>query len=672
MTKIHFDYETFSEEDLIKRGMDRYVRHDTTEVLMLGYAFDDDEPSIWLPHEERMPKEVRDALTLKGITKYAHNAAFEINVTRHVLGLDTPQTEWRCTQIMAYYCSMPGALKKLGPILRLPEEMWKDEDGQRLIRMFSIPQKPTKKQPLKRLDWNTHPEDFQKFVGYCRQDVVAEREVEKRLSKFDLPDHEWQNWHLDRVINERGYPIDVEFAKRAHQAFVFLRDRTVKKLNSVTGMPNSKSATQMLEYARSVGYQRTSMRSDTVKKALHSDGLNPELVNLLKDYQRAVSTNPAKYQTMLKCELDGILRNCIQFMGAQRTHRYAGRTVQFQNVKRPSKAFEDPDYTMEARQIIKDYHPRLLPMLFDDPMDTVVSLIRSTVHARPGRVFNVADLSSIENVGLGYLARCEKTMQEFRDGLDPYLAFAVYLFDRPYEELYAEFKAGDKSARSLAKPGKLGAGYRLGGGELKGGDRTGLWGYAESLGVDMERDMAHKSIKIYREAYPAVVQFWYDLENAAKKIITGREKSVRVGHVVFDSKGPFMRIRMPNGSYLHYLRPRIEEKETPWGAMKPTITFEGLDSYTNKWKRLKTHGGSLAENVTQKFARDILCNGLQLCEEENLYVIGHVHDEAISEDPVDREDALQTLIKCLTTPPSWASDIPLSASGYSLPFYTKD
>lgn len=672
MTKVHFDYETFSREDLLKHGMDRYVRHDSSEVLMLGYAFDEDEPEIWLPHEGPLPKDVKDALTMKGVTKYAHNAAFEINVTRHILGWDTPQTDWRCTQIMAYYCSMPGALKKLGPILRLPEEFWKDEDGQRLIKMFSIPQKPTKKNPLERRTWETDPEEFMKFVGYCKQDVVAEREVERRLLKYDLPDEEWQNWHLDRVINERGYPIDVEFSQRAHEAFLWLRKNIVKKLNSLTGLSNSKSAAQMIEYIQSVGYKRKSMRAEVVKKALHSDDLQPEVVELLTDYQAAVSTNPAKYNSILKSEVDGIVRNCIQFMGAQRTHRYAGRTVQFQNVKRPSKAFEDAQYTREARQVIKEHHPRMLPMLYDSPMDTVVSLIRSTVHARPGRIFNVADLASIENIGLGYLARCEKTMQEFRDGLDPYLAFAVYLFDRPYDELHKEYKDGDKSARTLAKPGKLGAGYRLGGGELVGGERKGLWGYAESLGVDMDRDMAHRSIKIYREAYPAVVRFWYDLENAAKKIITGREKSVRVGHLVFDSKGPFMRIHMPNGSCLHYLRPKIEDCETPWGSIKPTITFEGLDSYTNKWMRLKTHGGSLAENVTQKFARDILCNGLRLCEKSKLYVIGHVHDEVISEDPIEDESALERLIDCITTSPEWAPDIPLSASGYRLEFYTKD
>lgn len=674
MTKLGLDYETFSETD-IKSGLDRYSNCDSTEVLMLGWAFDDDEPSLWLPHIEPMPRDLKDALTLPGVEKRAWNATFEILITLNVLGMELDLTQWIDPMIMAHYCSLPGSLDRAGKIIRLPEEMLKMADeGKRLIKKFSIPQKPTKKQPLTRLGWWTDPEDFSLFGDYCRQDVVTERAIWKRLRKFGLPEHEWDNWRLDFKINQRGYPIEAKFAESASRAFAYIRREIVEELNEVTGLDNSKSTAQMSDWVRARGYKRTNMQKDNVKKAVRDDDLDPLVIEVLENYQKARSTNPSKYDAILKIlGADSRARNSMQFMGAQRTHREAGRTVQFQNISRPSKPFEDFEYSAQARRDVMEYSPGMLKMLYDDPMDTIVSLIRSTIKTPPGRQLAVADLASIENVMLGFLARCEKTLGEFREGKDPYLAFAVYLFDTPYEKLMEEVKNGDKSKRTLAKPGKLGAGYRLGGGDMKkNGDKTGLWGYAENLGVQMTQEEAKRSIEVFREQYPDIEKMWYELETACKQVISGSANAVKVGYMTIDAKGPFMRICMPSGSNLHYLRPKIEEKMTPWGAMRATITYEGIDQYTGKWTRLMTHGGKLTENVTQKAARDVLFHGLQNAEAAGLMTVGHVHDEIIAEVDHGDEEALQQLIEAMTKPPEWAEDLPLNASGYLSDFYTKD
>lgn len=675
MTQLGLDYETYSDTNLITHGTDLYSKCDSTEVLMLGWAFDDDEPELWYPHREPMPRDVRQALTMKGVEKRAWNATFELLISRHVLGIDVNPDQWIDPMIMAHYCSLPGSLEKAGKIIRLPEEMLKmAAEGKRLIKMFSVPQKPTKKQPLTRLGWWTDPEEFSKFGEYCKQDVITERAIYRRLSKYNLPNYEWDNWRLDFKINQRGYPIDAEFAQASHNAFVYIRREITEQLNEITGLANSKATAQMSRWAKERGYNRENMQKDTVKKAIRDDDLDPTVVEVLKDYQKASSTNPSKYAAILRIiGEDSRARNSMQFMGAQRTHREAGRVVQFQNISRPSKPFENFEYAAQARRDVIKYPPAMLKMLYDDPMDTVVSLIRSTIKAPKGRQLAVADLASIENVMIGHLARCEKTLQEFRDGKDPYLAFGVYLFDMDYEDLLAEVQAGDKSKRTLAKPGKLGAGYRLGGGDLKAnGDKTGLWAYAENLGVEMTQEEAQRSINVYREQYPAVVQLWYDIEKACKKVITGRAASVRVNDMTIDAKGPFLRIGMPSGSHLHYLRPKIEEKRTPWGSMRPTITYEGIDQYTKKWVRVSTHGGKLTENVTQKAARDVLFHGLQNADEADLMTVGHVHDEIIAEVDYGDEKALTTLIGCMTDPPEWAPDLPLNASGYLSDFYTKD
>lgn len=674
MTQLGLDYETFSETDLKKHGLDQYANCDSTEVLMLGWAFDDDEPELWLPHIEPMPKEVQKALTTPGVDKRAWNAAFEILISTNVLGLELDLSQWIDPMIMARYCSLPGSLDRAGNVIRLPEELLKmSEEGKKYIKKFSVPQKPTKKQPLTRLGWWTHPEEFLHFGGYCKQDVVTERAIFRRLRRYDLPPHEWDNWRLDFRINQRGYPIDVEFAKAAHNAFIYVRKEIADEVGELTGLDNAKSTAQMSKWAKDHGYKRSNMQKDTLNKAIRDDGLDPAVVEILQKYQKARSTNPTKYAAILNIiGRDHRARNSLAFMGAQRTHREAGRTVQFQNISRPSKPFEDMDYSARAREDLKEFRPGFLKMLYDDPMDTIVSLIRSTIKAPPGRQLAVADLASIENVMLGFLAQCEKTLGEFRDGKDPYLAFAVYLFDMDYETLLAEVKNGDKSKRTLAKPGKLGAGYRLGGGEMRNGDKTGLWAYAENLGVIMTQEEAKRSIDVFREQYPAIVQLWYDIERACKQVIAGSKGEVRINSMVIDAKGPFMRIGMPSGTHLHYLRPKIEEKRTPWGAMRPTITYEGIDQYTGKWTRLSTHGGKLTENVTQKAARDVLFHGLQNAERSGLMTVGHVHDEIIAEVDHGDEAALQTLIQCMTDAPEWAPGLPLNAAGYLSDFYTKD
>lgn len=681
--EFHLDYETFSEADLQSVGVDVYSKHPSTRVLIAAWSFDDEVHS-W-DESQGAIKAFTDALhkAVKNpnCTFWAHNATFERKISKHVLGIDIPIQRWKDTMVLAHTLSMPGNLGTIGQIVRLPSELQKDKRGTDLIKLFSMPQKLAKNRRsdgfIRLRGFKTDPDAWAEFVAYCKQDVVAEKALHRRFRAYDMPPHEWDVWYLDQEINELGYPIDRQLCRTAIPAYKAIQQVYLSQVRAVTGVKNPGSPAQISAWVRERGYDRPDLRKDTVKKALRSDSLDDDVRTVLELRLKAASSSPKKYKAIDQATAeDDRIRYTMQFAGAGRTWRWAGRIAQFQNIPRPSKAFENLDYMARAIEDIKIGCPDMLWALYKDPMDTIVSLIRPVIRAQSGNTLSIADLSSIENVVLGWLARCSVTLQEFRDGKDPYLAFAVYLFGLSYDELWYEYSTSKKKdKRTLSKPAKLGAGYRLGGGDQNNdGSKTGLWGYAENLGVEMTREEAHRGVEIYREAYPKIVQFWYDLDNAAKAVIEGEKKTARVGFIEFDRAGPFMRIKLPSGRYLHYLRPKIESRKAPWGAVKPTITYAGLNQTSGKWQRLSTHGGKLTENVTQAVARDILAEGMiRMKATGRLPIVGHVHDETICEVPKkDAKELLALQIACMTVAPDWAPDIPLNAAGFTSDFYTKD
>lgn len=669
---LHLDYETFSEVDLKKRGLPVYATHDSTEVLTLGWAFDNDPVELWEPHKGPMPREVRRAMESDEIL-VAWNAAFERWISQHVLGIETPREQWRDPMVMAYALSMPGALETVCKIVGLPPEKQKIADGKRLLRKFSQPRKPTKNKPWTRETWETEPEDWGLLGEYCRQDVDTERDVLHRLRKWPLPKHEWELWFLDQKINDAGLPIDPLMVRNAPTMAKVVRDELLEQANAITGLGNSNSTQLLVPWLQERGYPFDELKKAKVAKAVDNppEELTAEALEVLKLRQQWSRTSTRKYVAMEKAvNDDGRLRHMFQFAGAGRTWRWAGRRVQLQNLPRPTKEVEQDLKT--ATNAIRANDLPFIKIAFDNPMDVLSSCLRSAIRAPEGKKLVVADLNAIENRVLGFLADSDRILKVFRDGLCPYKTFGVQMFKVPYEEI-------TKDQRTLSKPGVLGGGYMLGGGDQKGDEKTGLWGYADNMGIKMTRDEAHHSVEVYRANNPEVVRFWDDIDRAVRRCIATK-KPQEVGPLVVDISGPFMRIRLPSGRHLHYVRPALKMWDMPWkkkGTDKPdrriSVTYEGLNQTTRKWHRMSTHPGKLTENADQAIARDILAPGLIEADRRGFEVIGHVHDEIVTLVDEDSPLGVPQLCECMAEIHlPWAPDLPLAADGYEDVIFKKD
>lgn len=680
MTKLSIDLETRSRCDLLKNGLHAYARDPSTRVLIFCYAIDDGPVRTWLPHEsKKAPSDLRDAITDPAVEKWAWNAPFEQQLIENTLGLRV--VNWRDTMVQALYASLPASLEYAGKALGLPEEMLKNTEGKRLIRRFSVPKKDGTFN-----DWQSHPADWLVFELYCQQDVEAERAIRNKLSKIPVPDSEWELWRLDQEINQRGIPVDMQFVEQAIHMAAADKRRIVRTLMRETGLPNPMTQSAFLEWARDNGYPFGDLRKDTVAKALRERAVSGKLAEMLDLRSQAGKTSTAKFDTIAAMTQKGRIYNSVQFYGASRTGRWAGRGVQIQNLPRPIPQVEGREEAVTDMVKAGQYDDIL--MEFGSAIPVVSSVIRSSFRAREGHTFYAADLNAIENRVLGWLAGCDAILDVFRRDLCPYLSFAVFMFRQPYEELWHEYKVlKQKKKRTDAKPAVLGGGYMLGGGDEvvnANGDtiRTGLWGYAASMGIDMTRDQAHEAVRVFREAYPEVVQLWYALKDAAFECVQNHS-TVRVGAVVFNGAPGLMRVRLPSGRVLHYVKPRIEKK---WREFHKTLadgtkvverkltdvlTYEGVDQKTKKWGRVTTHGGKLTENLVQAIARDVLAAGLMEARRIGFEIVMHVHDEIVAEVPLDSPLKPDDLAAAMSIAPSWAPDLPLKAEAGESVIYKK-
>ena len=681
MSELHTDFETRSALELKKVGVEKYAKHPSTRVLMLGFSLGEHGVHQWFPHQGPMPAKLRQLLLDPTVKIVAHNAAFERAVFKHVLGIDIPLERFICTQAMALSLALPADLDQLtGPALKLSSDMQKDREGKKLIDLFCKPNKKTKARPQDWNDWTTHPVEWEKFCRYNRQDVISERKVHSVLSKY-LPDmtETCRLWTLAQRINERGVHIDMEIVHGAQIIATKAKAHFEQRMKEISGLDNPNSVSQVLPWLQQRGYPYNNLRKERVKMALEfkKSEMTKQAISFLEMRQQAAKTSVSKFSAMECAELCGRLYHMFQFRGAGRTGRFGGRIVQLQNLARPDKQVEP--FLREAREILREADYEMCAALFDNPLDVVKSCIRPTICAPEGKKLVVADYSAIELVVLAWLTGCKFWLEVLRKKLDPYKSFGVHFLGKPYDEI-------NKKERNECKPGALGAGYRLGGGFLsedKNGDitKTGLWGYADSLGVQLTQQQAARAVEVYRELSPEIVNFWYDLEAAV--LSTLRDKQPRkVRGLVIDVKAPFLRIRLPSGRRLHYCRPKIETRKVRGGTDengKPkffdatNMTYEGLNQTTKKWEREATHGGKLTENIVQAIALDILNFGMENAELEGFNVILHVHDEIGAEEFCDdTEHTIKQLLEAISRRPEWAPDLPLAAAGYESPFYKKD
>lgn len=708
MPDLFLDYETASELDLEEVGLDNYVRHSSSRILIAGYAIDGGEIKDWQPHTGGIPSELGEAFANPEVRILSWNAPFEINITRHVLGLKIPNDRWFDIQVQARYLSLPGGLDKVGEILGLSEAEqkvgWqggKTKEGTRLINLFCFPVKAGGEMtlfgpsvPFFR-DWNTHPRDWQLFVDYCKRDVLSERILWNKMKSLPLPESEYKVWLLDQEINETGLPVNVRFADNAHAMAKRDKDSKLAVIKEKTGLENPNSGEQFLKWAKTQGYPFGSIRKEFVVSALNekpeTSKLTPLCREVLKIRQEAAKNAYTKLEKLHNfVSDDGQLRNQFLYYGASRTGRWAGTGVQVQNLTRPVKEVEKK-YS-RAIEIISAGDFEAAKNEFSSVVGMTTSCIRSAFQARMGHKLVVCDYSAIENRVLGWMAGCETTLRVFIEGRDPYLDFASELYNIPYEELKRRYDAGDKEAafmRQMAKPAVLGAGYGLGGGEVrenKYGDIifTGMRGYAKNLGIEMSEEDAHKSVRVFREKRPKIVALWSNLENAAISVLESGGL-VKVGPLFFDRKrtkaGQFiLRMGLPSGRFLHYINARLTKRilQGKKGEYeKVAICYDGIGHGVGatddkmQWGMVYTYGGKFTENGDQAISRDILCNGLVNASQAGFPIFGHFHDEIGTEVKENSGLGIKELRKCMIKPPAWGLDLPLDAAGWEGKIYRK-
>lgn len=700
--RLHIDYESASELDLTDVGAWLYSLHPSTRVLMASWSWDYGPIEQWdSASGDPFPQEILDALEDDAIEKWAFNAAFERLISWNTLKARGKYSAWRCAMVLAYSQSFMGGLDAVLDQTGAPANVAKNKDGKRLIRMFCQPQKPTKKNPWTWRDSFTDPEEWALFLDYNRDDVKAERDgVYKRLIRFPVGPGEWGLYHLDQLINDRGIPINRGFVTNAIRMCDHRKEELLEEMISLTGLANPGSPTQMGDWLRERGYPFPDLRKETIEKVLreneemksgpvpaylvrtdyvtYQDGgfLAPEAVLGMKMRQNHARTSVKKYDAMLqRIGDDNLFRHAFQFGGASRTNRWAGRGVQVHNLTRTPKYLE-PEECYDRRledvtDIIKAGDYEMLRLYVEEPLDALAGTVRSAIEPlEDDEELVVCDLSSIENVSLGFLARCDRILKIFAEGRDPYKDFGSTWYGVPYASV-------TKKQRTNSKPAVLGAGYRLGGGEIRHGKKTGLWGYAENMKVFMTQEEAKSSVDAWRAQHPEVVQYWYDLERAIVRTITKGETTT-VGAVTFEYMKPYLVCWLPSGRPMFYYKPEVEY-ETHFSQrngepyQKAVISYMGKDQVTNQWQRIVSHGGKFTENIVQAFARDVLALGIKRCHKAGFNIVLHVHDEIVAlQKRGENRLTPAYMVELMTAPIAWAPEIPLGAAGGIMQFYRKD
>lgn len=693
--ELHFDYETRSEVDLFTAGIFKYVTHPSTEVMLVSWRFKSwgkgAKPKLWRYCDAMpFPAELRAAIEDRGILKVGFNAAFERLVSKFVLGFDTGYTDWRCGMVLAYMLSFIGGLGDVGRAIGQKADKIKDKDGKRLINLFCKPQKVTKNQPYVWRDDLTDPDDWEAFCEYCIQDVIAEEDQWDKFVKYPVGDNEWDVYAMDQEINDKGYPLDLEFIRNAITMVYRRKEELANEMREITGLVNPNSPIKFKEWLKVEGYPFNDLQKDTVKKALNKENaekMTKRGIEALSRRRWAASTAATKYTTYLAREVNGIYYHGLQMAGAQRTRRWSGRGAQPHNQARTPKDLENVEGMREhkkgpepkpfaklsiANDIVKSGDYEMLKLFSEEPMEVLAQCVRSATRANVEHEFRVSDLASIESLGIAYLTDCQRMLDVFNNGRDIYLDFGTVLYNKEYDDI-------TKTERTEAKPAILGAGFGLGGGGLnEEGERTGLWGYAESMGIDMTCEVANESVRVFREDYaPEVASSWREIDNAIRAIMRdGKPRTVR--KLRFEYKRPFLCMWLPSGRCIYYYNPRITETQkvsqrTGNEYTAYQFSYMGKHQKTGQWSRVPSWGGKVIENATQAFARDVLVHKLLRIKDLGYDLRLHVHDEAITMQHVnDKKLTLKLLNDTMKERVPFALDLPLGAAGYASAYYLKD
>lgn len=662
MHHLSIDLETFSSVPIAKAGAQKYISSPDFEILLFAYSLDGAPVEVIdLTTGAHLPPWLVQAITSPEYIKHAYNASFEWGCLSKFLGW-LPPDQWRCTMFHGLYCGYTAGLDATGRALGLPEDKRKLNTGKALIRYFCTPCAPSKANGGRTRNLPQHdPAKWELFKEYNRQDVVTEMEIDQRLASYPVPDWVQKQWETDLIINARGVAVDMDMVTGALYLGATVRKGLMAEAMQLSGLNNPNSVSQLTTWLQeATGEELADLRKDTVARLLKQDGNSPQVQRMLEIRQELGKTSTKKYDAIEAAVCpDGRVRGLLQFYGANRTGRWAGRLVQVQNLPR---TYTEP--LAFARDLVRQRNLNALKAVYGSVPDTLSQLIRTAFIAPEGHVLIDADFSAIEARVISWLAGEQWRLEVFRTHGKIYEASASQMFGVPLERI----KKGNPeySLRQKGKVAELALGYQ---------GSTGALIAMGALDMGIPEEDLPDIVGRWREANKRIRDLWYAMDNAAVQVIT-QGGSVGLNGLIlsheydYDQGTDCFTITLPSGRKLYYTSPGIGENE--WG--RPSISYMGMDQKTKRWKRIETYGGKLVENCVQAIARDALAGAIDRLEAAGLPVVFHVHDEVVIDVApfADEDTMLQTVVDIMRQPISWAPDLPLNADGWVGQFFRKD
>lgn len=654
---LSIDIETKSSVDITKAGAYRYAQSEDFEILLFAYKYDEEDVQLVdLTVEERIPERILTALMNPNVVKHAYNAAFEWYCL-NTAGYRTPLEQWNCTMIHGLYCGYTAGLDATGKAIGLPQDKQKLSTGKALIRYFCTPCKPTKSNGGRSWNLPKHaPEKWELFREYCKQDVVTENEILKRLQAFPVPKEEQRLWRMDILMNAYGVRVDTNLIAGALAIDSHSTECLTAEAFRITGLSNPNSATQLQQWLSGKGVDIPNLQKATVEEYLQREDLPDDARKILEIRQQLGKTSIKKYVAMDTAKgADDRVRGLTQFYGANRTGRWAGRLVQLQNL--PRNYLKTLDY---ARNLVKDKNYDGIKLLYGNVPDTLSQLIRTAFIPSDGNKFVVADFSAIEARVIAWLAGEQWVNEVFATHGKIYEATASQMFHVPIEKIAKGNP--EYSLRQKGKVATLALGYQGG---------TAALIAMGALNMGLAEEELPDIVQRWRGANPRIRDLWYAVEQAALTTMQTAQPQGIYG-LIFRYEGDlvygqsFLTVQLPSGRKLFYPKPFLQENQ--FGKM--AIHYYTVGQQTRKWEVASTYGGKMTENIVQAIARDCLAETLKRIDRMGLQVVFHVHDEVIIDAPVSI--TVDEICDLMAEPIPWAPGLILKGAGFESDYYMKD
>lgn len=673
MSTLYLDLETYSVIP-IKHGVHKYCER--AIVLLWAYAVDDGPVQLWDAANDPMPPPLACVLgNAHSYTFCAHDSQFDRNVLEATKMLPKGLL-WRDTMVRALAHGLPGGLDMLCQIYNIKEDLAKHKEGKKLIHLFCKPNKNGGRNTKQ-----THPVEWKAFCAYAKNDIIAMRELDKKIPKWNDSVEERALWYLDQKINDRGFAVDLDLANAAIKACSEAKDKRDKRTQEMTGGTVNAASQRdaMLKHMlEEYGVDLPDLQIATLTRRPEDPDLPEPVKELIALRLQSAATSTKKYQVVVDSTcMDGRMRGTLQYCGANRTGRWGGRLFQPQNLPRPKFKHDEIDFGIEALK------SGVADLVYDNIVDIASSAIRGIIVAPNGKKLVISDLSAIEGRVLAWLAGEQWKLDAYANGEDLYVLAYAKAFDMdPTDVTKAQRQLGKVLELALGYQGGVGAfltfarGYNVNLNELTAiklpkkvqEECEVFYDFAkqkkQTHGLEKDVFIACDGIKrLWRESNPNIAAFWVDLENICKRVITEPNKYLGASRITASKINNWLRMQLPSGRYLCYAGSKIEDGK---------ISYLGINQYSRKWCRLNTYGGKLAENLTQATARDIIAHGMTLAEREGYKVVLHVHDELITEAFDESSFTHEELSKLMSTNPDWAKGLPLDAKGFESYRYRKD